>query len=254
MACLVQQLFRQKIGQELDQGIVDDVLFPMLRSRKELSRDLLLDIRLTQVCNDEGQSGIIRCWRRRPNQECPRNILPFTPDFPLSYCPLLACSENRQRGKSGRTTSHLRRKMVGPRCWGSIEILNELRELNHPLVGYQVSPDQRTNSLENLPIGPNISEVLDNMYIRLEEFRHWTDPRRSGTGETSLGTPTGGGPLADMMACGDGANIRDWTQKKRNTDLGLVNDFLENSLHDDNGLSWGGDPESSFKPILSIHY
>ena len=92
------------------------------------------------------------------------------------------------------------------------------------------------------------------MYIRLEESRHWTDPRRSGTGETSLGTLTGGGPLADMMACGDGANIRAWMQKKRNTDLGLVNDFLENSLHGDNGLSWGGDPESSFKPILSIHY
>jgi hypothetical protein len=140
--------------------------------------------------------------------------------------------------------------MVGPRCWGSIEILNELRELNHPRIGYQVSPDQRTNSLENWPIGPNISEVvLDNMDIRLEEFSS-----RSGTGETFLGTPSAGGPLADMMACGDGANIRDWMQKKRNTDLGLVNDFLENSLHDDNGLSWGGDPESSFKPILSIHY
>jgi hypothetical protein len=235
MACLVQQLFRQKIGQELDSNLVDDVLFPLLRSRKELARDLLLDIRLTQVCNDEGQSGIISNFHLRRNQECPRNIPPFTSGAVLRSC------ENRRRGTSGRTTSHFRRKMMGMRCWGSIEILNELRELNHPRVGYQVSPDQRTNSLENWPIGPNISEELDNMYIRLEEFRHWTDPRRSGT-------------LADMMACGDGANIRDWTQKKRNTDLGLVNDFLENSLHDDNGLSWGGDPESSFKPILSIHY
>jgi hypothetical protein len=248
MACLVQQLFRQKIGQELDSNLVDDVLFPLLRSRKELARDLLLDIRLTQVCNDEGQSGIISNFHLRRNQECPRNIPPFTSGAVLRSC------ENRRRGTSGRTTSHFRRKMMGMRCWGSIEILNELRELNHPRVGYQVSPDQRTNSLENWPIGPNISEELDNMYIRLEEFRHWTDPRRSGTGETFLGTQTGGGPLADMMAGGDGANIRDWMQKKRNTDLGLVNDFLENSLHDDNGLSWGGDPESSFKPILSIHY
>jgi hypothetical protein len=56
------------------------------------------------------------------------------------------------------------------------------------------------------------------------------------------------------MMAGDGANIRDWMQKKRNTDLGLVNDFLEHSLHGDNGLSWGGGPENSFKPILSIHY
>ena len=57
--CLVQQLFRQKIGVELDQGIVDEVLFPMLRSRKDLPREILLDIKLTRSCNDDGQSSII---------------------------------------------------------------------------------------------------------------------------------------------------------------------------------------------------
>jgi hypothetical protein len=143
--------------------------------------------------------------------------------------------------------------MMTERTWGSIEILNELRELNHPRIGYQAPPDQQTNILE-WPLGPNSSEELDNMYIRLEEFRHWTDPRRSGTGGTFLGTNTGGGVLADMMISGDGADIRDWMQKKRDTDLKLVNDFLENSLLDDNRLSWGGNPESNFKPMLSIHY
>jgi hypothetical protein len=47
--CLVQQLFRQKIGKELDQGLIDEFFFPMLRSRKEYPRELLLDIRLSQM-------------------------------------------------------------------------------------------------------------------------------------------------------------------------------------------------------------
>ncbi len=51
-SCLVQQLFRMKIGKYLDQSIVDDVLFPLLRSRKELARELLLDIIFTRkVCS-----------------------------------------------------------------------------------------------------------------------------------------------------------------------------------------------------------
>ena len=69
VSCLVQQLFRMKIGQELDQSIVDEVLFPLLRSRKHGPRELLLDIKLTQSCNEHGQSAIVICRVIDPNDD-----------------------------------------------------------------------------------------------------------------------------------------------------------------------------------------
>jgi hypothetical protein len=45
--CLVQQLFRQKIGRELDQEVIDALIFPLLRSHLHInSRNLMVDIRL----------------------------------------------------------------------------------------------------------------------------------------------------------------------------------------------------------------
>jgi len=47
VACLVQQLFRQKIGIELDQAMIDALIFPLLRSHLHInSRNLMVDIRL----------------------------------------------------------------------------------------------------------------------------------------------------------------------------------------------------------------
>ena len=112
--CLVQQLFRQKIGVELDQGIVDEVLFPMLRSRKDLPREILLDIKLTRSCNDEGQSSFIQVSRTGVI----RNILPFT------------------KLRSGKNSSKRRRRSQKLSTWGSIEILNQLRDLKHPQIRY----------------------------------------------------------------------------------------------------------------------
>jgi hypothetical protein len=82
MACLVQQLFRMKIGQELDTNLFDDVLFPLLRSRKQLARELLLDIKLTQSCNEHGLSAIVICRvidhnDDVPQEDTPKNISPF---------------------------------------------------------------------------------------------------------------------------------------------------------------------------------
>ena len=115
------------------------------------------------------------------------------------------------------------------RVWGSIEILNELRSqiTSRTRISYQAPPDQQTDILE-WPLGPRyyidhyINESLDNMYLRIEELRHWSESHEE--------------------------------QKQSDTDLSLINDFLEYSLHDDNGLSWGGDPTECFKPILSTHY
>ena len=118
-ACLIQQLFRQKIGLELDQGIVDVVLFPLLLKKKDWPKELLVDIKMTKSSNDHGLSSIIQIFYGGDT----RNSLPFTKagDDPAS----------RRRIVSGKNTSKLRRQTSYHTSWGSIDILNELRELIH---------------------------------------------------------------------------------------------------------------------------
>ena len=132
--CLVQQLFRQKIGKELDSNLIDDVLFPLLRSRKQLARDLLLDIKLTQSCNEHGQSAIVICRVVDPNDDVPqegvpKNISPF--EVPLAQHNLWLPS--RLQRLPGKIPSQMRR-LRHPSMWGSIDILNELRSLKRPQI------------------------------------------------------------------------------------------------------------------------
>ena len=134
MACLVQQLFRQKIGKELDVALIDDVLFPLLRSRKQLARDLLLDIKLTQSCNEHGLSAIVICRVIDPNDDVPqegvpKNISPF--EVPLPQHNLWLPS--RLQRLPGKIPSQMRR-LRHPSMWGSIDILNELRSLKRPQI------------------------------------------------------------------------------------------------------------------------
>ena len=106
--CIVQQIFRQTIGVELDQSIVDEVLFPLLRQRKHGPKELLQDIKLTQSCNEYGRSAIVRRVGRLDRH---KNISPF-PESCL-----------------------MRSQQCCLRCWGSIDILNELRNLKYPQFG-----------------------------------------------------------------------------------------------------------------------
>jgi hypothetical protein len=215
--CLVQQLFRQKIGKELDQGLFEEVLFPMLRKQKHSPKELLLDIKMTQ-CSNDGAAIIMSQFRQALGAHY--HIPPFTPM--VAHAP---ADRRAVLGRSpGKTTSQYRRKMLYKCDWGSIEILNELRELNHPHIGYHISQDHQSDVLE-FPTGPNTSEELDDMFIRLEE------------------------------------NCLDWSlaksalyTKHKEREKGLVNDFLEDSLVNDNGLSWGGNPARPFEPVLSTHY
>jgi len=128
--CLIHQLFRQKIGQELDQHLVDDVLFPMLRSRKHPSKTLIQDIKLT--------SGILvttEPWRPLASNQV--DVLPFTEK--TEYWDYMEQSA-RHLGGRGRHTSKLRREKIGRADWGTIDILNELRGLNYPQAGYKPRP------------------------------------------------------------------------------------------------------------------
>jgi hypothetical protein len=205
--CLVQQLFRQKIGLDLDQSLVDEVLFPMLRSRKDLPREILLDIKLTRSCNDEGrQSSIIQVSRTGVI----RNILPFT------------------KLRSGKNSSKRRRRSQKRSAWGSIEIVNQLRDLKHPQIRYHNPCDQQDY--------PNTEFILGHIFIRLDEEDQ--KKRRSATRIQRQGH-------------------RRVEIHQKQVVLKFVNDYLEDCLTTGKRLSWGRDPGhrvGDVKMILSTHY
>ena len=165
MACLVQQLFRQKIGKELDSNLIDDVLFPLLRSRKQLARDLLLDIKLTQSCNEHGLSAIVICRvidhnDDVPQEDTPKNISPF--EVPLGSRSLwLPARTQRLPGKIPSQMRRLRHMSL----WGSIDILNELRSLKYPQI--------RDHPPSNPEGGMRGSSEFEDVYLSLQEQPLW---------------------------------------------------------------------------------
>jgi hypothetical protein len=142
--CLVQQLFRQKIGKELDPSIVDEVLFPMLRLKKHGPKELLQDIKLTQSCNEYGHSAIVGRVGRLDRH---KNILPFP-------------------------ESGLMRRQRRTDMWGSIDILNELRSLKQPLFGqHRPTIAIAEDALDPWrPAAPG--DEFGGIYILLEEVPH----------------------------------------------------------------------------------
>jgi hypothetical protein len=203
-SCLVQQLFRQKIGQELDQSLVDEILFPMLRLRRHPSKELLLDIKLTQSFNENGHSAIVQIFYGGTI----RNSSLFGPDpeyglsergRPWAGRPAFMLAAKKSR--YGKNTSKLRRQTSYHTSWGSVDILNELRE-------------SKTRYIAMLRGGPAIC---------LEE-----EPLNTARSPALAPKP-----------------------KLENE---LLNEFIEQSLLPDKRLSWGGDPDRLFQPILSTCY
>jgi len=149
--CLVQQLFRQKVGRELDPSLIEEVLFPLLLSKKDLPRELLLDIKLTRSCNDEGRSAITQTLRSGAT----KNSSPFTN------------KGGRYKGANdgfklinGKNSSKMRRLCSLRASWGSIDILNELRNLKYPQIGQR-----------NLKYPQFGQRDIDYYFLRLEENR-----------------------------------------------------------------------------------
>jgi hypothetical protein len=134
--CLVQQLFRQKIGEELDQHIVEEVLFPMLRCKKHPSKELLQDIKLTSgilITTQYKRTPTTPAYRAGPTPKRHFSVPTFTPipeywAYSQAYPPV------------GKRTSKVRRAKIPNEYWGTIDILNELRGLNYPQVGYKAAP------------------------------------------------------------------------------------------------------------------
>jgi hypothetical protein len=137
-SCLVQQLFRMKIGQELDQSIVDEVLFPLLRSRKHGPRELLLDIKMTS------DTLIITDYARREARHFSVPTFTPIPDYWTYMAPWHVGDVSERKARVyppvGQRTSKVRRRKVRNDDWGTIDILNELRGLNYPQMGYKPRP------------------------------------------------------------------------------------------------------------------
>ena len=174
-SCLIQQLFRQKVGQELDQFIVDEVLFPLLRQRKHGPRDLLLDIKMTRRWDEHGDSMITRPGRRFPRAVTRRgrytlekNMSPFT-RIPSTLESVRAEQEVGERKRLGKLTSRFRREMTMRKKWGTVDILNELRELKHPVIECHPVPDGTRHIDHPWEIYPK-DEFPADAYIRLEEM------------------------------------------------------------------------------------
>ena len=165
-SCLVQQLFRQKIGKELDPSIVDEVLFPFLRSRKHPSKELLLDIKLTQSCNEHGQSSIVICRVIDPNddvpqEDTPKNISPF--EEPLG--PHNLWLPSRLQRLPGKIPSQMRR-LRHMSMWGSIDILNEMRSLQRLQI--RNYPPSNQEDQFDYP-----GDEFEDVYLSLQEQPLW---------------------------------------------------------------------------------
>ena len=173
-SCLVQQLFRQKIGKELDPSIVDELFFPMLRQRKHGPKELLQDIKLTS------NTLIITDYARREARHFKVPTFTPIPDFWRTCGSLVSWSIP----PVGQRTSKVRRKKIRNDDWGTIDILNELRELNYPQVGYKPRPyviepdlfdDAYISLAEDNSLPANIRHALQ---VALRRREHWADHSR----------------------------------------------------------------------------
>ena len=181
--CLVQQLFRQKVGQELDQILVDEILFPLLRQRKHGPRDLLLDIKMTQRWGKNGRSMItaprpMNGWARSfaaihrevhdlllaGRYSVDKNRSPFT-KIPPTLESVRAEQEVAKKELLGKVTSRFRRGMTPYRDWGTVDIMNELRELKHPVIECHPKPDY----MRHLDLQWKHDDHFPDAYIRFEE-------------------------------------------------------------------------------------
>ena len=203
--CLVQQLFRQKIGVELDQGIVDEVLFPMLRLRKHLPKDLLQDIKLaTDTLIITRQAGHFSVPTFTPIPE----YWTYSPPWHL-----------------GQRTSKVRQEKIRNQDWGTIDILNKLRGLNYPQVGYKPRPYVIEEPVDS----------FDDAYISLSEDNSLPATIRWGT--------------EGIVDHSRENSVQRILIARRSQ---FVNNFLDDVLITGKRLTWGAQVRDPVGGILSI--
>jgi len=124
MACLVRQLFRIKIGKDVDPALIDDIMFPLLLTQRTQPKQLLQDIKLTR-----GPSEYVDMNGRHKEKSL-----------------IILDHEDGDDGRftsnmgqhllivvhHGKRTSAVRIRDTPPREWGAIDIVNKMRSLKRP--------------------------------------------------------------------------------------------------------------------------
>ena len=251
--CLIQQLFRQKIGEGIDQALIDEVLFPLLRSRKHGPRELLLDIKMTQRWDEHGDSMITRPGFRFPRlteqqhasvgrYSLEKNKSPFTriplaretSTFPMGakarHAKTARAEQVFSRHRLGKVNSRFRREMTIRKDWGTVDILNELRELKHPVIECHPVPDSHRHFDHPWEIHPKDTFPAD-AYIHLEE----TNGKQLR--EIVVATCDFWGSWSKSPLYSNDKMLRNKEKAIIKEDLQFVNNYLEYSLSN-GGLYW----------------
>ena len=234
--CLMQQIFRQKIGIEMDQELFDVVMFPLLLKQRHLPIELLLDIKLTR---SEGDYVDETGWHKVKSViafvyevlEDPDygNVLP--PDV-VSISPFAFLPSFVRSPADGRRSSLYLRNHVHPRFWGTIDILNQLQGLKHPQTG-------RLDMLDQGDFENGYVWLVETTEDELEEMV-WEDPKIDDFIETSA--PRKSFRIYRQIAKEIVAN-----------DVKFVNDFLENCLLQGKRLCWGEpDQEGDLQEFATV--
>ena len=131
--------------------------------------------------------------------------------------------------RSGKNSSKRRRRSQKLSTWGSIEIVNQLRDLKHPQIRYHNPCDPQDYPITEF--------ILSHIFIRLDEEDQKKRRKR--------------GSATRIQRQG---NRRTEVHQKQVV-LKFVNDYLEDCLTTGKRLSWGRDPApDGSQMILSTHY
>ena len=227
MPCLVQQLFRQKIGKELDPNVFDEVLFPLLFKQKYLPYSLHLDIRMVQNITIYPLIMDYIAPANRP-QMVPGKVPPFaSTSLHPAYTRRLRRYGQENRLTEGRHGSKFRRKNTHKRNWGSVDILNELRSLKYPQMGYlkhTVAKDDDLEAKWSSDLFSDFDDEYENAFLLLEED--------------------------DTIPEGDDGYWRKEKEKSLRLRSKFVNGFLDSLIKKGDHPSWGGNPRCEFQPVL----
>ena len=239
--CIVQQLFRLKIGVELDQSLIDEFIFPFLLKQKSPSQLLLQDIKLAGagcwIVDKTGwhkeRSIIVQQFEEEQEEDQDSYPVPSVDNIP-QFTPVCVKTCDTRRllpnlppradlletcflREGGKWTSNFRIHDIPPRYWGTIDIVNRLRSLKHPQVSQQLNSRR----------GPPHPE--EEKWIYLEETWEgelrdmvWSDP--------DLPPASTSGKIEYSFAIEEKIILEDVT---------FVNDFLENILSSGRHLNWG---------------
>jgi len=161
-----------------------------------------------------------------------------------------------ERRRLGKVNSRFRREMTIRRKWGTVDILNELRELKHPVIECHPVPDEQRHFDCAASWGDQalsfFIESMDDAYIHLEETK------REARGKIVIATCDFWGSWSKSPRISNDKMLLNREKAIIKEDLQFVNNYLEQSLSN-GGLYWvvrtvGEPARCTHAPSLSTYY